>query len=133
MKVEYRLFVVIAVFFFTMAVIYGLASGWTEPVGPVALALCGLLGTMVAYYLWFTGRRLPLRPEDNPAAQIAEQEGEYGFFSPHSWWPLFVGITAGICFLGLAIGWWLFIIGATFGAIATVGWAFEYFHGEHAL
>jgi cytochrome c oxidase subunit IV len=132
-KVEYRLFVIIAAFFAVVAVIYGLATQWNEPVGPVALALCGLLGAMIAYYLWFTGRRLPQRPEDNPLALISEQEGEYGFFSPHSWWPLPLGISGAICFLGLAIGWWLFIIGATMGIVAIVGWTFEYFRGEHAL
>jgi hypothetical protein len=132
-KVEYRLFVVVALFFWTMALIYGFASSWSEQVGPVALGLCGLLGAMVAYYLWFTGRRLPERPEDNPTALISDQEGDFGFFSPYSWWPLFVGISGAITFLGLAVGWWMFIIGATFGALATVGWTFEYFRGEHAL
>ena len=36
-------------------------------------------------------------------------------------------------FLGLAVGWWLFIIGASIGVVGLVGWTFEYFKGEHAL
>jgi len=132
MKTEFKLFVVLAVFFTPVGLIYGFATGWGEPVGPVALLLTAGLGAMIAFYLWVTGRRLPERPEDNPAGEIDEQEGEYGFFSPHSWWPLPLGAAAGMLFLGLAVGWWLFIIGAVFGAVALVGWTFEYFKGPHA-
>ena len=35
-----------------------------------------------------------------------------------------------ICFLGLAVGWWLFIIGAFFAIPALVGWTFEYWKGQ---
>ena len=34
--------------------------------------------------------------------------------------------------LGVAVGWWLFIIGMVFGAIALCGLIFEYYRGEHA-
>jgi hypothetical protein len=132
MKVEFKLFVIIAAFFAPVAIIYGIATDWSEPVGPVALGLTAGLGIMIAFYLWATGRRLPERPEDNPHGEIEEQEGDYGFFAPHSWWPLALGGTAAICFLGVAVGWWLFIIGAAFGVVALVGWTFEYFKGPHA-
>ena len=36
-------------------------------------------------------------------------------------------------FAGLAVGWWLFIIGAFFAVPSLVGWTFEYWKGEHAL
>ena len=108
-------------------------TGFGEPVGGVALFLCGGLGLMIAYFLWVTGRKLPSRPEDNPGAEIDEQEGEYGVFSPYSWWPLWLGATAAVCFLGLAVGWWLFIIGAAFGIFALVGWTFESYSGRNAL
>ena len=100
MKIEFKLFAILAAFFGIMAVIYGLWSDWKEPVGPVALL---------------------------------QVEGEFGFFSPYSWWPLWLGLTAALCFLGLAVGWWLFIIGASLGVFAVIGWTFEYFKGEHAL
>src|SRR5688500_5951325 len=106
MKIEYKLFLVVALFFLPVGLIYGIATDWGEPVGPVALFLSSALGAMVAFYLWQTSRRLPERPEDNPAGEIVEQEGEYGFFSPHSWWPLPLGLSAAVCFLGLAIGMW---------------------------
>jgi hypothetical protein len=34
--------------------------------------------------------------------------------------------------LGVVIGWWLVIIGATLGVVALTGWVFEYYRGEHA-
>jgi len=33
---------------------------------------------------------------------------------------------------GVVIGWWLFVIGAVFGAVALCGFVFEYYRGEHA-
>ncbi len=133
MRAEYKLFGVVAAFFLPVALIYGFATHWREPVGFVGLLLCFGLGMMISFYLWATARRLPgERPEDNPAGEIDEQEGEYGFFSPHSWWPLALAGASALCFLGVAVGWWLFIIGAFLGVVALVGWTFEYFHGEHA-
>jgi hypothetical protein len=34
--------------------------------------------------------------------------------------------------LGVAVGWWRFIIGAALGAVALCGLIFEYYRGEHA-
>ncbi len=133
MRVELKLFAILGAFFAVVWLVYGLWSEWSEAVGAVALFLSALLGAMIAFYLWATARKLDERPEDNPSAHISEQEGEYGFFSPHSWWPLALGVTGAICFLGLAIGWWLFIIGAMFGVVALVGWTFEYFKGANAV
>lgn len=133
MKNEYNLFLLLAVFFAPVGLAYGIFTEWREPVGPAGLFLSAGLGLMIAFYLRVTGRRLPERPEDNPGGEIDDLEGEYGFFSPHSWWPLALGGTAAVCFLGLAVGWWLFIIGAAFGVVALVGWTFEYFKGPHAV
>ena len=133
MKIEFKLFLIIAGFFAPVGLIYGFVTKWSEPVGPVALLLCSGLGMMIAFYLWATGRRLPERPEDNPGGEIAEFEGEYGFFSPHSWWPLPLAAAAAVCFLGVAVGWWMFIIGAAFGVVALIGWTFEYFTGDNAV
>ena len=85
------------------------------------------------FYLWWTARKLDDRPEDDPAAPISAAEGEYGFFSPHSWWPLPLAAGAALMFLGLAVGWWLLIIGAVVGGMALIGWTFEYFRGENAV
>ena len=133
MKVEYKLFVFISAFFIVVGLIYGMFTKWSEPVGPFGLLLCAGLSALIGFYLWWTGRKLDPRPEDDPLALISDAEGEYGFFSPHSWWPLALGASAAVVFLGLAVGWWLFIIGMSLATLATIGWTFEYFRGETAV
>ncbi len=132
MRVESRLFLYIALFFLPIGPVYLYLNNGSDLAGPIALFLTALLAGLIAFYLTVTGRRFMDRPEDNPAALISEQEGDYGFFTPYSWWPLWLGLTGAICFLGLAVGWWLFIIGAFFGVVALVGWTFEHYRGEHA-
>ena len=47
-----------------------------------------------------------------------------------SWWPLQLGVAALLTFLGLAVGWWIFLIGVLFAVVALLGWSFEYFRGD---
>jgi len=133
MKVEYKVFVIIGGFFTIAGLIYGFFTDWREPVGAFGLFLATGLSSLIAFYLWETGRKLDPRPEDDPLAPISAAEGEYGFFSPHSWWPLAVGFSTAVVFLGLAVGWWLAIIGIFLAALATIGWTYEYFRGENAV
>ena len=130
MKVEGWLFAAGFFFFAIAAVIYGLLS--EEPVGTVALAFTAGLAFLIGYYLLFTARRIDPRPEDSKTAEIVDGAGELGFYSPHSWWPLAVAGSAAISFLGVAVGWWLFIIGAGAGVLAVIGLVFEYYRGEPA-
>ncbi|MBA2768447.1 MAG: cytochrome c oxidase subunit 4 [Sporichthyaceae bacterium] len=130
MKVEGWLFAAGFFFFAISAVIYGLLS--EEPVGTVALAFTAGLAFLIGYYLLFTARRIDPRPEDSKFAEIADGAGELGFYSPHSWWPLAVAFFAALVFVGIIIGWWLFLIGAIGAALAVVGLVFEYYRGEPA-
>lgn len=130
MKAAAALFNSAFVFFAPLGLLYGWLTAWREPVGPVTLVLLGIMGLMVGVYLRATAKRLDRDPSDNPRGDIYEQAGEYGFFSPHSWWPLPLGIAGALLFLGLAVGWWLFLVGAVFGIVALLGWAFEYFRGD---
>ncbi len=132
MRVESWLFGSGTFFFIPMGVIYGLLTSWSEPVGPTGLFLTGGLALMVGWYLWFTSRHIDPRPEDDPQAPIEAAAGEYGFFSPHSWWPLPLAATGAVVFLGLAVGWWMVGFGVAFGSLALVGWVFEYWRGAHA-
>lgn len=131
MKIETLIFGMGVLFFTPVAVIYGLLSSW-EPVGSAALLLTAGMSALVGGYLWLTGRRIDPRPEDNPQGEIADLAGEYGEFSPWSWWPLPLALGGAIIFAGLAIGWWLVLIGIGFSAIALVGWVYEYYRGAHA-
>jgi hypothetical protein len=130
-KIETMLFS-FGVFFFTpIALIYGWLSDW-EAVGTAGMLLLGGLAALVGGYLWVTSRRIDARPEDDPQGEISEGAGEQGMFSPWSWWPLPLALAAAVMFVGAVIGWWLMLIGAVFGAIALVGWVYEYYRGPHA-
>jgi Cytochrome c oxidase subunit IV len=129
-KVEAYLFLGCALFFGTADIVYWNLSH--DPTGTTALALAVCLAFLIGFYVLFTGRRLPFRPEDNPEGEIYQNSGELGFFSPHSWWPLFVGLAAAVATLGVAIGWWLFMIGALAVILAMIGFVFEYYRGRYA-
>jgi len=130
MKFEGFLFIGCAIFFGAADIVYWYFS--KDPTGTTALALSVGLAFLTGFYLLFTGRRLPPRPEDDPEGEIAEGAGELGFFSPHSWWPLYVGLAAGLAALGVAIGWWLFLIGLLFTFLTVIGFVFEYYRGIYA-
>lgn len=128
MKIEGALFAAGTLFFFPLALVYWLLSN--EPAGTTALALTGGLSFLIGFYMLFTGRRIGSRPEDRLDGEIEEGAGEFGFFSPHSWWPLPAAASGAVVFLGLIFGWWLVIIGAIGLAISSIGLVFEYHHGE---
>jgi len=130
MKFEGSMFIGCAVFFGATDIVYWYFS--KDPTGTTALALAVGLAFLTGFYLLFTGRRLPPRPEDRPDAEIAEGAGELGFFSPHSWWPLFVSLAAATAALGVAIGWWLFLIGLLGVFLTVIGFVFEYYRGNFA-
>ena len=130
MKFEGSLFVGCAIFFGGADIVYWYFS--KDPTGTTALALAVGLAFLTGFYLLFTGRRLPERPEDNPDGEIEQGTGELGFFSPHSWWPLFVGLAAALAALGVAIGWWMFLIGLLALFLTTIGFVFEYYRGVYA-
>jgi hypothetical protein len=128
MKVEGYLFVFSALFFAIMDVIYWLWSH--DPTGTTALALTVGLAGLVGFYVLFTGRRVDPRPEDNKDGEIADGAGELGFFSPHSWWPLFAAMAGATASVGVVIGWWLVMIGMLAVILAAIGFVFEYYRGH---
>ena len=130
MKAEGLLFASGVAFFGAVSVIYWVFS--EEPAGTTALAFTGGLALLVGYYVLFTGRRVGTRPEDRNDGDIEEAAGEYGFFSPHSWWPLPTAAGAAITGLGIIFGWWLVFLGILVLGYAVLGMVFEYYRGEHA-
>src|SRR5215469_6120840 len=127
MKVEGWLFLGCGVFFAGADVVYWYTS--YDPTGTAALALAVGLALLTGFYVLFSGRRLPRRPEDNNEGEIIEGTGEVGFFSPHSWWPLWVGVAAALTAVGFAMGWWLVMIGVMSLILAAIGFVFEYYRG----
>jgi cytochrome c oxidase subunit IV len=130
MRVEGFLFLGCAVFFGCADIVYWYFSH--EPTGATALAIAVGLAFLIGFYVLFTGRRLPPRPEDEEEGEIYQGTGELGFFSPHSWWPLFLALAAATASIGAAIGWWLFLIGMLMVLLAAVGFVFEYYRGHYA-
>ena len=125
MKASWILFAGLALFYTLMSSIYWTIGG--DPAGIACLILSAGLAYLVAFYVWFTQKRIGnILPEDSLTAEIADGAGELGFYSPHSWWPLPLAASAIIVGLGLIIGWWLVAIGIGALVISIVGFVTEY-------
>ncbi len=134
MRTEYKIFGLVALFLWVVAGIY---AGWSKAylghldwVGTIALILSGLLLFMCATYFWFVARRIDLRPEDRAESEIADGAGEIGFFSPGSYWPFGLALSAAIAGLGIVF-WmnWLLALGLIAVLVAAGGLIFEYYTG----
>lgn len=130
MKIEGLLFALGSAFYLAVAGIYWYFS--RDQIGTTALALTGALAFLVAFYVLYTSKRVYPRPEDRLDAEVDEADPEYGFFSPHSWWPLLIGIAAAVIGAGLIFAVWVIVFGFFLLLIALVGWMFEYYRGEFA-
>ena len=145
MKANARLFLILAIFFWLADVIYIVwsiidpthtAKQWydgIEWVGAVGIALSGILSAFIAFYLnrVHAGQGGEL-PEDRVEAEIDDGDAEQGFFSPWSWWPIMLALSASLVFAGLAVGFWISIIGGGVFVISIIGWQYEYFRGHFA-
>ena len=131
MKVESLIFGIIAFFCVAAAVVYGL---WAqEPVGTTALVLSAGLTGLIGGFFWFVSRRIDARPEDRKDAEIADGAGELGFFSPASYWPFALALSAALMGLALAFWYaWLIIVAGVALLLTIGGLLFEYYVGQNA-
>lgn len=129
MLVAGRFFAGSAVLYYLVAAVYWFVA--EEVIGTTVLALTGGLATIIGVYMLFTARRLGYQPEDNLEGRIEEADAEYGHFSPHSWWPMVVGLFGGVVSVGFIFATWLLILGVTGLMVAITGWLFEYYRGDH--
>ena len=132
MKVESLIFFVVSVFCVVTAVVYGV---WAqEPIGTTALGLSGGLTALIGGFFWFVSRRIDARPEDLKDAEIADGAGDLGFFSPGSYWPFGLALSAGLMGLALAFWYsWLVVMGGVALLITIGGLLFEYYVGQNAV
>jgi hypothetical protein len=135
MHIEARLFEFLTGFFALAAVGYGVltylyATGGIEWAGTTALVLTTGLTLITGTFFRFVARRLDTRPEDYEDAEIADGAGELGFFSPGSWWPLLIALSASVTAVAVAM-WlpWLIAAGAAFVLASVAGLVFEYYIG----
>ena len=137
MKTNTNLLWVLTAFFGIVTVVYVvwnlLDHGAMEWAGTFMLGLCMLLMAFVAFYLGKVhaaqGGELP---EDRLDGNIDDGDPEMGFFSPWSWWPIFLAACTALLFLGLAVGIWISFIALGLGLIALTGWVYEYYRGVFA-
>lgn len=129
MKIQGQMFIWLSVFILGMAVVYGVWS--KEPVGTTALFLAFGLAIMIGFYLAFTANRVDAMAQDNKEADVADEAGDLGFFSPHSWQPLSLAVGGAFAFMGVVFGWWLLYFSAPLLLIGLFGWVFEYYRGEN--
>ncbi|MGV9316777.1 cytochrome c oxidase subunit 4 [Streptomyces sp. NPDC003691] len=129
MKIQGRMFIWLSVFILAVAVLYGVWS--KEPAGTTALFMAFGLSLMVGFYLAFTAKRVDAMAQDDKEADVADEAGEVGFFSPHSWAPLFLAAGGALAFLSVAIGWWLMYYAAPIILVSIWAWVFEYYRGEN--
>ena len=136
MRTNIVILLVMAAYFTVADIAYAvwtyIDGGAVEPIGTAAMALLVILAIFIAFYLNSGLRRTATLPEDRLDANIEDEPGEIGFFSPWSWWPFMIGASAAVAFAGLAVGWWLFIVAAPFALVGVVGFVFEYDRFAHA-
>lgn len=137
MRDEAWLFVALTIFFVVMAIFYGV---WTaqadhngiEPVGTTGLTLLAGLNGMAGYYLWKLSTEIDERPEDVLLAEVEDYAGDYNRFSPWSWTPLLLGVSATLLFLGPALHqWWIWAFLVPFGAFSLWYGATEFNRGPN--
>ena len=125
MKIEGRIFEIVTAFCFVVGIIYTVLTH--EAVGVAGLFLTGGLCLIIGTYFRFVARRLELRPEDNPDAEVSDGAGDVGFFSPGSYWPIAVAASAALMALSLAFYYpWAMTISGVILLMAIGGLVFEY-------
>jgi hypothetical protein len=127
MKVEGIVFNIVGVFAAIVDIIYWIYSH--DPTGTAALALCSGMGFLVGGYLIFTGRRIGMRPQDLPDAEVADGAGELGHFTPGSYYPFFIAASATAAVSGFIFGLWLALLGGLLTVFFVTCLVFEnYWH-----
>jgi hypothetical protein len=130
MKLEGRLFVYACVFYWLIGIIYAF---WArEPTGIALFFFLGALGFLPAVFMLHTARKVYPRPEDDPDADITDADTDYGFYSPHSWWPMPLAASAALISFGFAVAAWIVVVGVVALFLSLVGFMFEYYRGDHA-
>ncbi len=135
MKTNVNIFWILVGFFVLLTAIYTvwalIDTNEVEWVGTVALGLCAVLSAFIAFYLQLVNRSTGgLLPEDRLDADIDDGDPELGYFSPWSWWPVFLAGGVTFTFLGLAAGIWIMFYAIPLAMLGLVGWVYEYYRGN---
>ncbi|WP_129658019.1 cytochrome c oxidase subunit 4 [Rothia halotolerans] len=126
------IFGLLFVFLIPVTLVYGIMTNFEELVGFPALILTALMSAFLAFFFIYTDRKHPDQPSDNLDGEVVDAAGDYGFYSPWSWWPLLLGISCAVAFIALAIDWWILMVIVPVAIVALAGWVYEYSRGNHA-
>ena len=109
-----------------------LAGNEFEATGSLGLLLSAVLAGFIAFFLNMVNKSQGgiLLPEDSLVADIDDADPNIGHFAPWSWWPLVLGFSVGLAFLGLAVGFWIIFLAIPFVLVAITGWTYEYYRGN---
>ena len=137
MKPTARIAWILVLFFVIVAVAYGFITGTQSPlgiemVGFPAFLMLALMFAMLGIAVSLASRAHPNRPEEDEHGELASDAGVQGSFAPYSWQPLWLAIGCGLMFLGVAAGWWIFVLGAIPMLVGLLGWIMEFSVGKHA-
>ncbi|MEX5259894.1 cytochrome c oxidase subunit 4 [Kocuria sp. CPCC 205263] len=133
MKLTIKLMLLLGAFSLLAGVVYGFLTRFDELVGFPGLLAVGIMSFMLAVYLWLVDRNTGgVLPEDKLDGEIVESAGEYGHFSPWSWWPLLLGTGCALAFTALAMGWWILGLAVPVAVLGLLGLIFEHSRGDHA-
>lgn len=136
MKSNVVILLVLGAYFLLSGIVYiiwnNLAGNEFEATGSLGLLLSAVLAGFIAFFLNMVNRSQGgiLLPEDHPTADVDDADPELGHFSPWSWWPLVLGASVGLVFLGLAVGIWIALLAVPLVLIALSGWVYEYYRGN---
>jgi hypothetical protein len=117
------LFLGLAGFFLVTGGIYVFTAG--DPTGAAVLGFSLLMCALVAVYLRVSAGRTRLSA-DEPDATPEGATGLIGFFSPFSYWPAALAVSAGLLLLGPILSLWLVLIGGLGVASTVIGLVFQH-------
>ena len=130
MRIGGRLFASGAIFYGVIATVYWFMTG--DQIGTTVIALTAGLAFLVSFYTIFTAKRVGTLPEDVQHAEISDADTNYGFFSPHSWWPFIIGFSTFIFVLGFVFARWMMVLGVATILFGAFGLLNEYYRGNFA-
>ncbi len=133
MKILGWLFTSIGIFLVPVGVVYGFMTDFGEWAGFPAILATAVMCFFLGFFLLFTEKKHPDQPNDSLEGEIVQGAGDYGFYSPWSWWPLTIGFICSILVTSIAMTqWWLALVAGVLAVFACVGWVYEYSRGDHS-
>lgn len=118
-----RVYLGVALFCIVVGLIYGVFA--SEEAGKVLFAGAAGFGIVGGFALWALSRGTRPGPDDDASAQVADGEGEIGYFADSSPWPAAIALGFATVLNGAVIGGWLVALGLPILIVSVFGFAFE--------